>query len=111
VDGYTSISIKKSKFEKLLELKNKLGAKSWSELVDKICDIISKYEEATIESRVKKTLCNHYSEASATITAWAKILQKHFTEAREILIALKHLKTNPNKPDELVVNREKCSEK
>ena len=42
-EGYTSITIKEESYWKLANLKVKLRAKSWDELIDKICEVMEEW--------------------------------------------------------------------
>jgi len=42
--GFKSITFREDKYWKLLELKARLKAKTWDELVDKLYDLVVKHE-------------------------------------------------------------------
>jgi len=108
------IPVKPRTYRELLELKKKLGAPTWEELVKHLLEAYREYRNFRVKKKILEVLCNHYKESSASPLAWPLIIKKHFTDIEEYSAALamlqKMLSRNPGNPDEYIVSKEKCRE-
>jgi len=111
---FTCISVERSVRDRLLRLKEEVGARTWDELLEELLKAYREYRNFRVKQKILKLLCNHYSEASASPFAWPLMLRKHFRDADEYNTALvmlqKMLSRNPRNPDEYIVDRERCRE-
>jgi hypothetical protein len=108
--SYTTITVKRETFNKLLELKQAYNAKTWDELLLKLVEAANTLQELLVKERVKKIMCNDLKEASGALKAWAKLLSSKFKDAQEVAIAMTYLKPSDADPAILVVDAERCLE-
>ena len=111
---FTCISVGRSVRDRLLRLREEVGARTWDELLEELLRAYREYRNFRVKKKILEVLCNHYKEASASPLAWPLIIKKHFTDIEEYSAALamlqKMLSRNPRNPDEYTVDREKCRE-
>jgi hypothetical protein len=107
---YTTITVKRETFNKLLQLKQSLNVKTWDELLLKLIEMSEMLQELLTKERVKRVMCNDLKEASGVLKAWAKLLSSKFTSALEVTIAMTYLKPAEFDKTILVVDTEKCLE-
>lgn len=108
--GYTTITVREDTKRKLNSLRSRLGVKNWDEFFDILVGEFSRCVEIQVRERVRKVMCNHFRESSATLSAWLKLLAKELSDVGSIQLAVEFLKPKPDKPDELVVDLSKCVE-
>lgn len=108
--GYTSITIKEDTKKKLNSLRSRLGAKNWDEFFYILVSEFNRCVEIQVRDRVRKVMCNHFRESSATLSAWLKLLTKELSDVDSIQLAVEYLKPKPEKPDELIIDVSKCVE-
>jgi hypothetical protein len=108
--GYTTIALKPETKKVLDRVRDRLGVRSYDELITILVSEFSRCVEIQVRDRVRKVMCNHFRESSATLSAWLKLLTKELSDVGSIQLAVEFLKPKPDKPDELVVDISKCVE-
>jgi len=108
--GYTTIALKPETKRILDKVRDKLGVKSYDELITILVNEFNRCVELRVRDRVRKVMCNHFRESSATLPAWLKLLAKELNDVESIQLAVEFLKPKPDKPEELVVDLSKCVE-
>ena len=113
-ERYMHIPVKPRTYRELQELKKKLGASTWEELVRSLLEFYKQSQNFRAKQKLLKLLCNHYKESSASTIGWVRIVYKHFTNSEEFDTALQILPTllkkSSSEQEAYVVNREKCRE-
>ncbi len=97
---FTSIYVRMPTYEKLKELKRRLGVKTYSDVIEKAIESMERLEQL----RVASVLCVKMSSARAVAVAWARIFQQHGIPAD---IGFSFLK---NEGMDMVVDQEKCKQ-
>jgi len=95
---FSSIYVRIGTYERLKEFKNKLGTKTYSDVIDQALDALAKIDRL----RIASVLCVKMATARATPMGWAKIFEKNGLPAD----AFYFLKAEGQ--NELVVDRDKC---
>lgn len=108
--GYTTIALKPETKKVLDMVREKMGVKSYDELIAILVSEFNRCVELQVRDRVRKVMCNHFRGSSATLSAWLKLLAKELSDVESIQLAVEYLKPKPDKPDELVVDLSKCAE-
>jgi len=103
VGRYTCISVSREVFEKLAELKRRIGARDWDEFMEKIIAVYLSNRE--VEARI--VVCNHLREAKGPLHAWVKLLQQKL-DPDQLAVALEYLKPLDDKTT-YAVDTEKCT--
>ncbi|WP_276813782.1 hypothetical protein [Desulfurococcus amylolyticus] len=103
---YTTITVSKQVYNELSDLKEKLGKKSWDELMQYLLDLNKKFRELNLV----KVMCNDLREATASLPGWWKILRQSLVDEELATEALSYLKQKEGEPDIFVVDREKCKQ-
>ena len=111
---FTCISVERSVRDRLLRLKEEVGARTWDELLEELLRAYREYRNFRVKQKILKLLCNHYKESSASVIGWVRIVYKHFSSSEEFDTALQILPTllkkSSSEQEAYVVNREKCRE-
>jgi predicted CopG family antitoxin len=97
---FTSIYVRTPTYEKLKELKKRLGVKTYSDVIEVAIDSMSRLEQL----RVASFLCVQRANARAVPLGWARIFQQNNIPAE---IGFSFLKQDGT---DLVVDQEKCKE-
>ena len=105
---HTTISVSPKVKERLDGLRRELGVRSWDAFLTLLANEFRKQVEEGRRARVRKEVCNELGEARASLAGWVKKLQSVFGSEKEVVIALEYLKRDPQDPEALVVDKEKC---
>lgn len=105
---YTTISVSPKVKERLDVLRRELGVRSWDSFLTLLANEFRKQVEEGRRVRVRKEVCNELGEARASLTGWVRKLQSVLGSEKEVVIALEYLKRDPQDPEMLVVDKEKC---
>ena len=107
-DRRTTITIFEKTKKQLEILRKELGVKSYDELIIKLIESINMCRDIMVKEKVIKALCNDFSETSAAISVWSKLLSKKFDSKDEIATALQYLIPRADDPQIFIVNKEIC---
>ena len=102
------IDVKEETFNAVLELKRKLGVKTYDELVRKLINIYNEYELLVKHNVVRKIICNDLKEGRAILSAWVKLLKSKLGSDDLVVNALEYLIPDPENRDYLIVDQKKC---
>jgi hypothetical protein len=94
--------------ERLDVLRRELGVRSWDSFLTLLANEFRKQVEEGRRARVRKEVCNELGEARASLAGWVKKLQSVLESEKEVVIALEYLRRDPQDPEMLVVDKEKC---
>jgi len=108
--GYKTIAVKPETKNVLDRVRDRLGVRTYDELIMVLVSEFNRCMELTYRERVRKVMCNHFRESSATLSAWLKLLAKELNNVESIQLAVEYLKPRSDRPDELIVDVSKCVE-
>jgi predicted CopG family antitoxin len=107
---YVSIDIPEETYNKLVEAKKKLGARTWAEFFDQLLkkhDACVEYER---EMLVKKVVCNDLRQARASPAGWARLFANKLGDPFLMEKAFEYLRPDPSNPGDYIVDLDKCIE-
>ena len=108
--GYKTIAVKPETKNVLDRVRDRLGVRTYDELIMVLVSEFNRCVEMQVRDRVRKVMCNHFRESSATLSAWLKLLAKELDNVESIQLAVEYLKPRSDRPDELIVDVSKCVE-
>jgi len=108
--GVTTISVDPSVKKKLVKMKDKLGIKTWDEFFELLIVEFDRCLDIQTKVRVRKIICNDMREAKASLKVWMRLLTNKLGNVNAIQLAVEYLKPDPNNPEELIVDINKCLE-
>jgi len=109
-ERYMHIPVKPRTYRELQELKKKLGASTWEELVRRLLEAYREYRNFRIRQRIAKALCNDYKDSRASLIAWVRLLAQRLSTGEELEQALEYLKKDEKDPELYTVDKERCRE-
>jgi len=106
---YTTITVRSSTKRLLEDLKKRLRAETWDDLVSKLATVVEEWQEVKLRTSVKAVVCNDLKEARASLAAWVRLLASKLSNAAEVSLALEYLR--PSEGDTYSVDLDKCVER
>ncbi|MEM3982549.1 MAG: hypothetical protein QXM71_07525 [Thermofilum sp.] len=88
---------------RLNELRSEMGVRSINDVISRLIE----YYEKSRSEVIRITMCNDFSQSTASYQGWVRLLAKKGFSPREIAEALNYLTGTLN---ELRVDRKKCEE-
>jgi len=107
---YVSIDIPEETYAKLVEAKKRLGARTWADFFDQLLKKYDACVELELEARVRQVVCNDLRQARASLAGWARLFASRLGDLLMMQKAFEYLKPDPAKPDDYVVDLDKCIE-
>jgi len=107
---YKYVPVRAETYARLLELRSRLGVRTYDELLSKVVAEYSRCVEQGVRERVRQVLCNDLSEARATMQGWARLLLSRLGDAYALLYAREYLVPDERDPEVLVVDRRRCAQ-
>jgi hypothetical protein len=105
----TTISVSTGVKSELDTLRKELGSRSYDELIRALLVSYRKCMGMLLKEKVLKVLCSEFSETSAALAAWARLLAKKLESKEEISMALELLTPKPGEPGVYIVSKDMCA--
>ena len=104
----TTISVSTGVKNELDTLRKEIVSRSYDELIRALLVSYRKCREMLLKEKVLNLLCSEFSETSATLAIWVRLLSKKLENKEEISVAIEWLTPKPDEPGVYVLNKEKC---
>jgi hypothetical protein len=107
---YKYVPVRAETYGRLLELRSRVGVRTFDELLSKVVAEYSRCVEQGVRERVRQALCNDLSEARATMQGWARLLLSRLGDAYALLYVREYLVPDERDPEVYVVDRRRCAQ-
>jgi hypothetical protein len=106
---YKWIAVESGVHEKLVKLKESVGAKTWAQFFDYLLQKYDACVEHERERLVKAVVCNDLREVTEYMVTWLKLLWSRLKNPDLVVAAVRFLKLDPS-TGMYYVDLEKCLE-
>jgi predicted CopG family antitoxin len=101
---YKTIPVLRDTFSKLEELKERLGMRTWDQLIQHLLETREKFRDLILV----KVLCNDLRDASASLPGWWNLLRQRLGDEDLAVRALGYLREKKDEAGIFVVDTSKC---
>jgi hypothetical protein len=105
---FTTISVSRETKERLEELRVRVGARSWDQLLGELVRVYVEYSKLQAVLSARRTMCNDLREARASIAGWIRLLLTRLGDPQLLPLAAEYLVPDPQDPGIYVVDRDRC---
>jgi hypothetical protein len=109
--GYTTVAVSREVKERLDEVRVRLGARSYSELLGRLVEVFEEYSKLQAVLSVRRAMCNELGESRASLAGWVRLLSSRLADPELLALAVEYLVPDPQEPGVYVVDRDRCTRK